>query len=276
MHSSRAALLFAVTCAPLLAQQPPDKPQVVKLAAPPVPVSKEGKPGDAVDVVLAVVHAPSGGLKCDKRACESPQHWQAEVRLGANTEELPKTFAVGATEDLRKHLEWAASPKARTKHADRVNVSDAKLSIRVPAVTPWPIVGSLLETAARAGIHDVGFVVVPAPAAPELLLPVPLPTDSGAVIGGDPKAAPQELRIALIADRNTGACVRMFDRTRIVDGEAGDADLRTKLKEATATKRGPAIIDAANGVEWQAVVSVIDACRAAGVEVHLAAWANPK
>jgi biopolymer transport protein ExbD len=275
MNAFRVVFLFVGACVPLLAQEKSEQPRVVKLEAPSLPVSTQGKAAEGVDIVLAVVHAPAGGVKCDRRACASPLHWQAEVRLGANAEELPKAFAVGASEELRKHLEWAASPKARTKHASQVNVSDAKLSIRVPAMAPWPIVGDLLETAARAGIHDVGFVVVNAPAASELRLLVPLPTGAAVQVVDGAKAAPQDVRIALFVDRSTGTCVRMVDRSKIAEGEAGDAELRTKLKEA-ATKKVPAIIDAANGVEWQAVVSVIDACQAAGVEVHFTAWANPK
>ncbi len=270
MHSSRATLLFVVTCSPLLAQRPPDKPHVVKLASP-LPVSTQSKAAEAVDIVLSLRHAPGGDAKCEKDgACEAAGHWQAEVKLGAKADAPPKTFALSDKDELKKHLEWAASPKARTKHADRVNVSDATLSLRVPAATAYPLVQGLLMTAVSAGIHRVEFAVVPAADSPEQRLPVPFPTDEGAQLTDDP--APPELRIALIVDGTTGKCLRLFGRAKLADGEAGDRELRAKLKEATAAKKLPAMIDAGAGVPWQAVVGVIDACRATGVEAQ---FANP-
>jgi biopolymer transport protein ExbD len=249
-------------------------------------VSSQGKKGDAAaDIMVTVAHAPGAALKCEKNdapgGCSAPEHWWVQVKFGM-TDELGKVFALDDTEPLKEYLVLAASPKAKTKHADRVNVSDATMSVRVPAAMPYSFVQSLLMITGSAGIHRLEFAVVPAADGGEQLLPVPLPLDEAPVLVDDPKAAPPEVRIALIADAKTGACTRRFGRTMLADGAVGDAQLLTNLKDVHADRvrigrpETPCIIDAAAGVPWQAVVGVIDACHAAGVPVQFAAASSKK
>lgn len=282
MTASRAVVL-AVACVPWLAQDPTPKQvaspkaEGVKLEARQLPVSSQGKKAEAADIVLTVAHAPGGGAKCEKNdapgGCSAAEHWQVEVRLGGKADAPGNTFALTDGEALKRELVMAASPKAKTKHTDRVNLSDATLSIRVPVAMPYSLVQRVLLTAGSAGIHRLEFAVVPAADAPEQRLPVPLPLNENPVLVDDPKAAPPEVRVLLFADEKTGACTRTFGRTVVRD----DKQLGALIKDACADRarlgfdKTPCIVDAAAGVPWQAVVGVIDACHAVGVRVEFSA-----
>jgi biopolymer transport protein ExbD len=255
-------------------QEPAPKAEPVKVEAKQLPVSSQGKKGETTDIVLTCAHA-TGAVPCEKNAapggCSAAEHWRVHVKFGG-TDAPGKAFALADTELLKNELEMAASPKAKTKHADRVNLSDATMSIRVPAAMPYAIVQSLLTITACSGIHRLEFAVVPAADAAEVRLPVPLPTDEQIVLVDDPKTAPEDLRVVLTADAKTGASTPRFGRTVVRDNQ----QLEALIKDAHADRvrigqPKPCIIDAAAGVPWQAVVNVIDACHAAGVRVEFAA-----
>jgi len=190
---------------------------------------------------------------------------------------------------------------------DRSGYSDATLSIRAPAGTPFRVVERLIVIVARSGISRLSIAVAPADARQgEQQLAVPLPIDRG----GSPMADPGELRVTVSktgTDRYT-SCFEGWERFILLPSQPVstpdlDDDLpipsRGELHEHTERKQvgrefpcdaagssrlgsflqqwlsdpehepqraATGLVDSAGNVPFQAVVEVIDAFRAAGVQ----------
>lgn len=284
MHGRDAALAFVALCSQVVivpAQQ--GQQGTATLPAQPaaaLAISSQGAAASAPDIVVALVHVAPAGSKCEKSAapCVVVEHWHADVTVAGKPGAPAARFAMAKRAELQKQLTAAAAPKAKTKRPVGVDVSEASLSIRADAQTPYREVEELLQAAAASGIYAIEFAVVPAPGGKEQRLPVPLPTDEGRPpVEEKPDAVP-EICVALLRDPATGACIRQLGKTKIADGAAGDRDLRDKLRAAAADARrpggdpSPVRVEVQPGVPWQAVVGVIDACKAEGLGV---AFANP-
>ena len=255
------------------AQEKPATPDAPK-APLQLAISSQGQKVADVDIVLTLVHSGGGG-QCGGTggmpACEDADHWQAKVKVrGKGGAENTSVFALTKKEDLRKHLEGVAARKIRIKLPDLVNISSATLSLRVGPHVPYGLVHGLIATAAKAGICQIEFAVVPAAAAAEQRLAVPLPLDESSRIMEAKTEG--DLRIVVRVVNEKRECERQFGRAKFAMGAAGDVELRGKLEKSTVDRKSPAIIAAEKGVPWQAVVAVVDACHAAGRAVL---FANP-
>jgi len=277
MRPAICVFAFTLVSAAVLAWGAPAQEKPATPDAPKAPlqlaISSQGQKVADVDIVLTLVHSGGGG-QCGgggMPACEAADHWQAKVKVrGKGGAEKTSVFALTKKEDLRKHLEGVAARKIRIKHSDCVNISDATMSLRVGPQTPYSLVQGLIATAAKAGICQIEFAVVPGAAAAEQRLAVPLPLDEGArIMEAKAEGSP---RIVLRVVNEKRECERQIGTAKFAMGEAGDLELRGKLEKVTADKELPAIIAAEKGVPWQAVVGVVDACHAAGRAVL---FANP-
>lgn len=255
------------------AQEKPAAPDAAK-APLQLAISSQGQKVADADIVLTLVHSGGGG-QCGGAggggmpACEAADHWQANVTVrGKGGAEKTSVFALRKKEDLRKHLEGIAARKIRIKHPDREFISEVTLSLRVGPQVPYGLVQQLLATAAKAGLCQIEFAVVPGGAAAEQRLAVPLPLDEKSRIM-EVKAA-EGPRIAVRVVNEKRECERQIGTAKFATGEAGDVELRVKIEKAFADKKWPAIIAAEKGVPWQAIVSVVDACQAAGRAVLFA------
>jgi len=258
------------------AQEKPATPDASK-APLQLAISSQGQKVADVDIVLTLVHSGGagqcggGGGGGGMPACEAADHWQAKVKVrGKGGAENTSVFALTKKEDLRKHLEGVAARKIRIKLPDLVNISSATLSLRVGPHVPYGLVHGLIATAAKAGICQIEFAVVPAAAAAEQRLAVPLPLDESSRIMEAKTEG--DLRIVVRVVNEKRECERQFGRAKFAMGAAGDVELRGKLEKSTVDRKSPAIIAAEKGVPWQAVVAVVDACQAAGRAVL---FANP-
>lgn len=271
--SSALAPLALVAFAIAQEQQPPSgAPRTVP---PALAIASQARAKRPADLVLALRHEPkpdAGG--CAKGdACDAAAHWLVELQvspIGSNAAKKPIVLAMTQTAELGKELRAGAAPKAREAGAQ--SLSEATLSIRVSARTPWALVQGLLGAVAAAGIYRVGFAVVsPGAVAVEQDLAMPLPIAAAEVAAV--KSAPrEEIRVTMSWDTAREETVIRFGRLEMPGGAAGEAKLRTLLAEVArdwqrlGRDEVPGIVDAAGRVPWQAVVGVIDACRAAGVK----------
>ncbi|HEX6810258.1 MAG TPA: hypothetical protein VF384_01430 [Planctomycetota bacterium] len=245
-----------------------DAPKALPLAT-----STQGKEAAAVDVVLTLVHS-GGGKECGGGTmppCENTDHWQVKVKLnGKGGGERTFGLTVTKKEDLRKHLEAFAARKIRIKHADRVSISNATLSLRVGPQVPYCLVQGVVATVAGAGITQIEFAVLPGAGKAEQRLAMPLPLDeaSNIVVAKDEGG----VRVMMRVVNEKRDYERQVGVIKIPMGEAGDVELRTRVVKSTVEKTAPAVIVAQKSVPWQAVVGVIDICQAAGRTVI---FANP-
>jgi biopolymer transport protein ExbD len=257
----RLILLACISGAPAFAQ---DKPLVAE--APKLAVSSQGKEKGLVDISVVLRHAAPAEGKCADAACAAADHWVVGVEIEGRTP-AGKAVTLTMTEqkELEKELRTAATPKA--KKVGETMISDATVSIRVPAQTPYELVHQLMTTAATAGLHKLEFAVTSAgSAAIERSLPLPLPVDGGAKpVLEQPNASLERVRVAMLMDQATGQPVRKWGKHVVPAGAEGDATMRTSFETIMGDMvkfgledRSVVLIDAASGVSWQTVIEVID------------------
>ena len=282
--SWRCLFACAQLAAPAFAQEKPAASDAPKQAAPTLAISHQGEPKAPVDIVVELQHSPPSDAKCAAEAgsCDAEHHWLVELQVAARKVGAGKPVRLAMTQvaEIEKELRSAADSKAEKSEA--ATVSEAKLSIRVPAQTRYALVQRLIGMAARSGIHRVEFAVTSAGTALEQRLTVPLPIPAKAEPKPEEPRGIEEIRVRLFARAN-GQVVRIVGNTAIANGVKGDEQLQALLKDsADGWKRlgrpdAPGVIDAGSGVPWQAIVSTIDVIRAAGVQnVQFAASAARK
>jgi biopolymer transport protein ExbD len=258
----RWLLLVALTAGgPALAQ---DDPTVA--AAPKLPVSSQGKQKAPVDISVELRHTAPAAAKCSDAACAAADHWVVEIEIvGSTPAGKPVTLPLAKQDEIEKELRAVGSRKA--KKVGETTISDASVSIRVPAQTPYTLVHRMLTTAATVGLHQIGFAVASAGSpATERSLPLPLPVDAGAKpVLDQPKAGLERVRVAMLIDQATGQLVRKWGKHEVPAGAKGDTTMResfeTIMKDMVKfglEDRSVVLIDAASGVPWQAVVDVVD------------------
>ncbi|HZN37858.1 MAG TPA: hypothetical protein VFD82_03590 [Planctomycetota bacterium] len=238
-----------------------------------------------MDILVALQHSPPSDAKCDgdAGACDAEHHWLVELQVAGRKAGAGKPVVLAMTQvaEIEKELRSAAASKAEKTEA--AIVSESTLSIRVPAQTPYRLVQRLIGMAARSGIHRIEFAVASAGTALEQRLAVPLPLPAKAELKPEEPLVVEEIRVLLLMDRANGRLIRRFGNTVLANGVKGDAQLQSLLNDSADGWRRlgrpdvPGVIDAGSGVPWQAIVNVIDAFRAAGVEnVQFAAAAAKK
>lgn len=266
----RCLLLLAIgTSTPSFAQdkQPPSA-EPPKLA-----VSNQGKEKAPVEISIALRHTAPDAAACTA-SCSAADHWVVEIEnIGHTPAGKPVTLSLAKQDAVAAELRSAGSRQA--KKVGEVTISDATVSMRVPAQTPYAHVRQMLMTAATVGLHRIEFVVASAGTpAVERSLPMPLPVDGGAKpVLGQPNAGLERVRVNMRVDPATGQIVRKWGGNVVPAGVEGDA----KMRESFATimgdmtkfglvDRSRVLIDAANDVPWQAVIEVVDIGLAAGFQ----------
>lgn len=254
--------------APAFAQ---DKPVVSE--APKLAVSNQGKEKALVDISVALRHTAPAAAKCTEAACPAADHWVVELEIvGRTPAAKPMTLPLAKQDEVEKELGSAGSQKA--KKVGETMISDATVSIRVPAQTPYGLVRQMLTTAATAGLHKIEFAVASAGSpAVERSLPLPLPVDGGAKpVLEQPKAGLERVRVNMRVDKATGQLVRKWGTHEVPAGAEGDAEMRESFETIMGdmvkfglVDRSRVLVDAASDVPWQAVVEVIDIGLKAGL-----------
>jgi biopolymer transport protein ExbD len=254
-------LVALTTGAPAFAQDNHTDAEAPKLA-----VSNQGKEKALVDISVALRHAAPAAAKCTDAACAAADHWVVEIEIvGRTPAAKPVTLPLAKQDEIEKELRAAGSRKA--KKVGETMISDATVSIRVPAQTPYTLVRQMLTTAATVGLHKIEFAVASAGSpAIERSLPLPLPVDGGAKpVLEQPNAGLERVRVAMLMDQATGQPVRKWGKHEVPAGAEGDAKMResfeTIMKDMVQfglENRSVVLINAASGVPWQAVIEVID------------------
>jgi biopolymer transport protein ExbD len=260
-------LVVLVAGVPVFAQGDP------AAAAPKLAVSNQGKEKAPVDISVALRHATPDAAKCTEAVCTSADHWVVEIAIvGSTAAGKPVPLPLAKQDEIEKELRAVGS-----KHAKKVGettISDAIVSIRVPAQTPYALVRQMLTTAATVGLHKIEFTVMSAGSpSVEQRLPLPLPVDSGTKpVLDQPKAGLERVRVNMRVDQATGQVLRKWGNNEVAAGAAGDAKMRESF--ATIMKdmvkyglegRSRVLIDAAGDVPWQSVIEVIDMGLNAGI-----------
>jgi biopolymer transport protein ExbD len=255
-------LLIALAAGgPVVAQERPAVAEPPQLA-----VSSQGKEKALVDISVVLRHAAPAAAKCTDAACADAGHWVVEIEsVGSTPAGKPVTLPLAKQDELEKELRSAGSQKA--KKVGETMISDATVSIRVPAQTPYALVRQMLTTAATVGLHEIEFAVVSAGSpAMERRLPLPLPVDGGAKpVLEQPKAGLERVRVHMRIDQATGQLVRKWGIHEVPAGAEGDAKMRESFQTIMGdmvkfglVDRSRVLIDAASDVPWQAVIEVID------------------
>jgi hypothetical protein len=244
------------------------------VAEPPkLAVSNQGKEKAPVDISVALQHATPAGGKCTDAACVAADHWVVAIEIvGSTPANKPVTLPLAKQDEIEKELRAAGSKKA--KKVGETTISDATLSIRLPAHTPYALVRQMLTAAAAVGLHRIEFAVTSAGSPDvEQSLPLPLPIDGGTKpVLDQPKAGLERVRVNMRVDQATGQVVRKWGNNEAAAGAEGDAIMRasfdTIMKDMVKyglVERSRVLIDAAGGVPWQSVVEVIDMGLKAGL-----------
>lgn len=265
----RCLFLVALsTGAPAFAQDKPLVSQAPKLA-----VSNQGKEKAAVDISIALRHTAPAAAKGTDAAAAAEGQWVVEIAtVGRTPAGKPMTLPLAKQDEIEKELRSAGSQKA--KKVGETMISDATVSIRVPAQTPYGLVRQMLTTAATAGLHKIEFAVASAGSpAVEGRLPLPLPVDGGAKpVLEQPKAGLERVRVNMRVDKATGQIVRKWGTHEVAAGAEGDAEMRESFETIMGdmvkfglVDRSRVLIDAAGDVPWQSVVEVIDIGLRAGL-----------
>jgi biopolymer transport protein ExbD len=254
-------LVALTTGAPAFAQDNPAVAEAPKLA-----VSNQGKEQALVDISVALRHAAPAAAKCIDAACAATDHWVVEIEIvGSTPAGKPVTLPLAKQNEIEKGLRSAGSGKA--KEVGETMISDATVSIRVPAQAPYTVVYQMLTTAATVGLHRIEFAVASAGSpANERSLPLPLPVNAGAkVVLEQPNVGLERVRVNMRVDQATGQPVRKWGNHEVPAGAEGDAKMRASFETIMGdmvkfglVDRSRVLIDAASDVPWQAVIEVID------------------